>query len=208
MPSENFATNAAIQHRNLVKSAQVLLGICSGIIADGQLVNAEIHFLNAWLDDHPEVIEQWPGNVIAQRVRNILADQLITEEERQDLITLLQELTGNLFLETGIAQQDTPTLPVEINHTINFNGTSMCFTGKFLFGTRSACEKMAAQLGCNALGDITRQLDYLVIGTFVSPDWVNTTYGRKIEKAVAYRTEHGRPLIISEKQWVDSIQGK
>ena len=47
----------------------------------------------------------------------------------------------------------------------------------------------------------TRDSDYLLIGLFASRDWANTSFGRKIEKAVALR-ESGIPIaIISEEHW-------
>ena len=40
---------------------------------------------------------------------------------------------------------------------------------------------------------ITKATDFLVVGTFGSRDWAQTSFGRKIEKAVAYR-DAGEPI--------------
>ncbi|MFZ6819828.1 BRCT domain-containing protein [Undibacterium sp. Ji22W] len=203
--SNEHAIAAANNVRNLAKSAQTLLGICSGIAADGQVNETEILFLREWLAEHEEIAVVWPGSVIAKRIQEIIADNVVTLEEREDLLQTLQEVAGNFFGETGVAQQNSPTLPIDLNPVLEFAGKTVCFTGSFLLGTRTACEKTIEKHGGVPASSITKRLDYLIIGTLASPDWVNTTYGRKIEKAVAYREEQGRPAIISEYQWTNAL---
>ncbi len=38
------------------------------------------------------------------------------------------------------------------------------------------------------VADVRTNLDYLVIGTLVSPNWANSSYGRKVEKAFSVAT--------------------
>jgi hypothetical protein len=45
----------------------------------------------------------------------------------------------------------------------------------------------------------------LIVGTFGSRDWVHTSFGRKIEKAVTYRRAGQRLAIISEDHWAGSL---
>lgn len=205
MVENSFGMQQAIKQRSFVKSVQSLMGICSGLIADGALNDAEINFLNTWLREHSDVIAEWPGNLIANRVTSVLSDGMITDIERQDLLVTLQDLTGNFFLETGVAQQDTPALPVDHVEHFNFVGANVCFTGKFVFGTREACQRAIERIGGVSADSVTKQLDCLIIGALCSPDWINTTYGRKIEKAIAYRAEHGKPIIISEHRWTELL---
>ncbi|WP_324997679.1 hypothetical protein [Salinisphaera sp.] len=43
-----------------------------------------------------------------------------------------------------------------------------------------------------------------MLGTYVTDSWAHETYGRKIEKAMAYRDD-GLPLvIITEQAWADA----
>lgn len=72
-------------HNNLLKSAESLLGLCPGLIADNELNEAEIGYLDAWLQEHRELADTWPGDVIACRLRAILADGIITRDEAEDL---------------------------------------------------------------------------------------------------------------------------
>jgi NAD-dependent DNA ligase len=79
------------------------------------------------------------------------------------------------------------------------------FTGKFAFGPRADCERQVIKLGAACERAITHRTRYLVIGTFGSRDWVHTSFGRKIEKAVQYRDD-GHPLaIVAEDHWASSL---
>lgn len=203
--SNDYAKIVATNTRNLVKAAQVLVGICSGIVADNKINDDEIVFLRQWITEHADLAAVWPGNMIARRIDGILADGIITQEERADLLYILQEIAGNFFADTGIAQQATATLPIDHDAVLEFAGKTICFTGACIFGSRNACQQAVTLQGGSPEDSITKRLDYLVIGALASPDWINTTYGRKIEKAVGYRTENGQPLIISEQQWASAI---
>ncbi len=55
--------------------------------------------------------------------------------------------------------------------------------------------------------DVTRETSYLVIGTFGSRDWVHTSFGRKIEKAVEYRTSGYGLHIVAEDHWAAALDG-
>ena len=48
-----------------------------------------------------------------------------------------------------------------------------------------------------------RDLDYLVLGSYVTPSWIHESFGRKIEKAMEWRDVRGMSLaIVSEEQWL------
>jgi len=133
-----------------------------------------------------------------------LADGIITAEELGYLKQTLTDLLGGTLQETGSAHPHATRLPVNDDRAmpVQFDGSSFCFTGNFLYGTRSACERAIEQRGAHALSGIRVDLSYLVIGTMVSSEWANTTHGRKIEKAIEYQN-NGRPLlIISEEHWI------
>lgn len=201
----SYSARSAISKNIDNKSMQVLLGICSGIIADQQLNDVEIHYLQTWLRDHETICDKWPASGIHYKIEQILQDGIITAEERQQTLSLLQEITGNYFMETGAAMPESPALPIEKDPKIEFVNKSFCFTGEFLFGTRATCERAVLKLGAMPLDRVTKKLDFLVIGAYCSPAWSNETYGRKIEKAIETRQTIGRPYIISEKQWTETL---
>lgn len=198
-------TLVSIETRMLTKAVQTLLGICAGITADGAVHEREVQFLSTWLTEHPEVTTAWPGSEISRRVRAIMADGIVTADERVDLLETLQQLSVASFDQTGSPIPEGPLLPIDDDPSIFFRNMSFCFTGRFLFGTRAACERAILGLGGMAVDSISKNLNYLVIGAMIEPQWANTTYGRKIEKAVAYRDDGNDLIIVSERQWTAAL---
>ena len=51
---------------------------------------------------------------------------------------------------------------------------------------------------------VTKTLDYLILGTYVTDSWAHESFGRKIEKAVKYRESGTSIVIMSEEQWLEA----
>lgn len=204
MPDHSIDSRMA--HYALTRAAQTLIGICAGLTADGKLNDAEIAFIRTWLTENVEVTTIWPGNAISSRIEQIMEDGIITDDERADLIELLQQLSGNEFAETGSATPAGPAVPYDNVTEITFAGRSFCLTGTFFFGTRAACEKALVELGAEPVSKVSGKLDYLIVGSGCSEQWANTTYGRKIETAIERKQRYGQPLIVSEKSWVEAVK--
>ena len=191
--------------RLLKRSCESLLGVCSGIMADGELNDQEIRYLDTWLSDNQELTSTWPGEVIYSRIKVILTDNKITEDERDHLKQTLSDLIGGTLQETGAASGASTSLPVDDIDSIEIEDNIFCFTGNFLYGTRNACELAITERGGKAIPRIRKDLNYLVIGTMASKDWANTSHGRKIEKAIEFKKDNCPIYIIEEKQWVESL---
>ena len=82
-----------------------------------------------------------------------------------------------------------------------FEGRSFCFTGVFVYGggDRAKCETAIRARGGYCYQRPNRDLNYLVIGTFVEPSWAHQNYGRKIETTLELKRVGSRCKIISEK---------
>lgn len=200
-----YAALKAISHREVTKATEHLLGLCTGLVADGRLDDREVEFLNLWLKQYPEVVSTWPGKVIADRITTIVADGVITPEERQDLFETLSGIVGFQLPETGAAEAGVAAIPFSEAPCIQFEGRTFCFTGKFLFGTRAACERAILNRGSIPLDGVSTKLEYLVVGSLIEPSWAHTSYGRKIEKALDYNNKGHGIAIISERQWTEAI---
>ena len=188
-------------HRNLEKSLESLLGLCHGIMADNRLNTEEILFLDTWLKENEEIAGAWPGDIIAQRVREILADGVVTEEESEDLKDTLAKMLGGTLQESGSAGGMATRLPIDEVDQMAFDDRLFCLTGKFIYGPRRKCETAILDHGGKIAGNVVKNLDFLIIGTLASRDWAYTSHGRKIEKAVSYRDEGARILIVAEESW-------
>jgi len=195
----------AAQTANLVARREIseMLGVCRGVIADGVVTPEEVQFLDTWLTAHPLAASGFPGSAIAVRLRRIYADRTVTDEERADLLALLQDATGQVSNQAVTAPTrlplDEPAPPV------TFEGFTFCFTGKFASGTRSWCEGETTARGGVCNSGVDGGLRYLVIGSVGNEQWAHSSFGRKIEKAIALKSS-GAPLaVISEQHWCEAL---
>lgn len=81
------------------KSVNSLLGIIEGISIDREINAAEIDFLNLWLEDKAELRDRHPLNELIPVVEHALADKILTEEEKDDIVWLCQRLTSSEFYD-------------------------------------------------------------------------------------------------------------
>ena len=71
-----------------------LMGLCKGVLADGEVNLKEAQFIYQWLKDYQDVIDIWPANVLHEILGKVLEDEILTGEEENELIKLLTEITG------------------------------------------------------------------------------------------------------------------
>lgn len=183
----------------LISQANILSGIIQGLIADNAIKDEEIHSLHKWLKQNS--LEGWPASAIKARIENILEDGIISNEERADFIELLSRCGANQLTETGSAEITTITLGTTEPESITFENYSFCLTGKFVSGNRKICERLILERGGLVAPDITQKTHYLVLGTFPTRDWITSSYGQKIERALALQ-QSGFPIqLITEQTW-------
>jgi NAD-dependent DNA ligase len=91
----------------LEKSIHSLLGLLKGISVDSNINENEICFLINWLSEHEALEELHPFNEIVPILREAVADGVISEEEREDLLWVCERLCSNDFYDeitTGLQQ--------------------------------------------------------------------------------------------------------
>lgn len=190
-------------HRARLDDRQIteLVGLARGLIADGQLNDSEIEYLEKWLVASEGITSNPIVADLVRRIAEARADGEVDENERADLHAVLSKLTGSEDFEIGEALKST-TLPLcEPNPEVKFQGQRFAFTGTFVYGSRKDCETAVTERG-GKVGSVRMDTAFLVIGQYASDEWVQSSYGRKIEKAVEYRDTRGLPLhIISEELW-------
>lgn len=208
MDTSNLSPSAlaSIANRIETKAMQTLMGMVTGIVADSHLHDREISLLSTWLAEHEETAAHWPGCAIASQVRAVLADGVVTEEERAHLLTVLTEMANTDFAATGSASAEPLQLPIDETRAVAWMNAGVVHTGAFLYGTRAQCERLTMALGGMPLDNVTKSTDVLVIGTRVSPAWVNESYGRKIMKAAEMRKIGHGIHIVSERYWFGHAQ--
>ncbi len=186
-----------------------LIGLCRGVLSDGVATVEEARYLVQWIEANRAYRDQWPIRVLYARLEAMLADNRLDVKEQGDLLDLLMHMTGARLpsLDEEAASLST-TLPLDsLPPDICFEDRRFCLTGKFVSGTRNECEGFLITRGAIAQKSPTRETHYLVIGVLGSRDWVHSTHGRKIEKAVKLRDVNRTGLVIvTEEHWAKSIR--
>lgn len=202
--SNIFARRAAGFKNELNQSFGALIGICTGMLSDQKLTNEEIHFLRSWLDTHSAVAVTWPGTVIYARINSVLADGVITEEERGHLVDTLQQLIGGALEDLADSTHVTQ-LALDQVAEIAFPGSTFCFTGDFVFAPRGTCIRETEYRGGISKTGVSKKLQYLVVGGLGSPEWKHGSFGTKIEAAMRLKSEGVSLLIVHEDTWAHSL---
>jgi len=202
--SDFFVRQSAAYRNDLNRSAAALIGIAQGILCDAHLNDAEVRFLDGWLTQNNAIANAWPGNVVHARVQNVLADGIITSEEREHLIELLQQLVGGKF-ETLAESRHVSDLAFDHGSTVTIPRSTFCLTGEFVFATRAHCESVTEKRGGIVSRSVTKKVNYVVVGGLGSSEWKHGSYGTKIAKAVEFRGS-GIPIrIVQEDQWAGAL---
>jgi hypothetical protein len=198
----------AIMSAALKKSLGELLGLARGMLADRELSNSEIEFLQVWLSDHAEVARGFPGNVIQGRIEEVLEDGIITGEERDHLVETLNQLVEGR-LEDISGQVDVTELWFDDAGEIDFDRSRFCLTGSFVYGPIRVCSMAIEERG----GEVSPTLlegdfgnpQFLVVGALGVEEWRDGGLGRQIEKAMRLRAAGASVKIIPEDSWASQL---
>jgi NAD-dependent DNA ligase len=185
------------------RQIDTLIGLSKGLLADGKLDQSEAEFLQTWLVQNRQATNNPIILNLLDKVDSMLEDGVLDNEESVELMGLLRRISGERSELGELAK--TSTLPInDPMPTISFEGHSFLFTGTCAFGTRKQCQEIIESLGgINAKG-VTKSLNYLILGTYVTDSWAHESFGRKIEKAINYR-DNGVPLAnVTEEHWASS----
>jgi NAD-dependent DNA ligase len=182
------------------REVDTLIGLAKGFVADGELSAAEAECLYGWLAQSQGVSDHRVIQHLYARMVAMMEDGVLDPEELRELLATLQALAGPA---TALGESRTAaTLPLnDPQPPLQFEGRAFVFTGTCMFGTRKQCTEATRRLGGVVADRVTRSLNYLVIGSYVTDSWAHETFGRKIEAAMELRAA-GLPLaIVSEAHW-------
>lgn len=175
-----------------------LLGLLHGVMSDQCVNNKEIFSIYSWLLDHPAAAESWPGEPILARLKEILADGVISDDERLSFCNLLNQTGIGDITVTGSAGFGVMTLCVDEVEGLSLTDKVVCFTGIFATGTRRVCEGIVEAMGGMSSSSISKKTDILILGTSPNPDWIHSSYGRKIEAAIKLKDSGHHIKILTE----------
>lgn len=196
--------NQEIKDRNIDE----LIGISRGIISDGKVNKDESEFLLSWIERNFNFIDlnTYPINKIYDRLKLALEDGFIDEDESIELKELLNAFTGDKPISEQISSMSSSLPLCNPAPAVDFINKSFCMTGAFTIGSRRVVENMIIDLGGKVQKSPGLKTNYLIVGILGSDEWIHSSYGRKIEKAVEIRDIEGRDInIISEEHFIKFI---
>jgi len=188
----------------LRQSLGELLGLARGLMADQELTDSEIRFLHDWLEERFEMTSSFPGNVIHQRIKDVLEDEVVTEEERSHLVETLNMLIEDR-LEDLAEQVDLTELWFDEVGLIDFNKTRFCLTGNFVYGPEDVCKTAIEKRGGVVTPSVGEGQYFLVVGALGVDEWRSGGLGEKIESAMRLRAKGKSVKIIPEDSWVTHL---
>jgi len=194
-------------NRNKIEDRQIdtFIGLSKGLIADGMVNQKEAEFLQTWLIQNAQNNEHPIIHNLLDKIGDMLEDDFLDDSEASELLSILRKISGEESAVGELAR--TTSLPVcEPAPKIEFEGKVFLFTGTCVYGSRKTCQKAIESLGAifSKSKGVTKSVNYLVLGTYVTDSWKHETFGRKIEKAIEYR-DSGVPIsIITEEHWLNS----
>lgn len=192
------------QARRTARAVHEMIGLVQRVILDGEVTPAEAEYLVAWMKANPEAINSWPGSALAQRLGRIFTDGKIDDDEREDLLFFLHELTGTPpgagadVVERALPLDD--PMP-----RLHFGDNECVFAGHFVWGTRARCEQAVIARGGVFARKVTDRTNIVIVGEVGNPDWSRSPFAADIAEAVKQRAAGARLVIVDEEHWVSCL---
>ena len=191
----------------ITATIQTMQGVAYGIIADDKISDEEIALFKEWIDENEFLTGTYPYDDIVKILNSILADGIITENEKEKLKAFLSEFvdttTSNNLSETDLKElKDAYSVNAICtkNPEIILKDRTFCFTGKSKYASREELAQLVEDCHGSFRNNISSRTNYLIVGLDGSEHWTYSTYGRKIEKAIDLnKTGKGNIQIIQEE---------
>ncbi|MCH4900794.1 BRCT domain-containing protein [Pseudomonas sp. B707] len=201
--NSSFFHQARIDRR----SVDALTGIAAGLAADGKINQQEAEFLKNWIESHLIHLNDPVVNILYKRLADMLSDGVLDAQESVELLEMLHQFAG---LPVGAQQPFVASTSLPLDNpapALSCADRVFLFTGVMAYGPRKDCEALIVERGGLIGGSVSKKIHYLVVGSIGNDQWLHSSYGTKIKKAVELR-DSGVPIaIISEDHWQKVLFG-
>ena len=110
-----------------------------------------------------------------QRLAVILEDGIIIDEERKNLLATVRHVTGTDTDESGLSYETSAEVWEDSVDGLKLVASVFCLTGDFVSGDRESVDARLCCLVAETNSSINKSVNYLVIGTLASRDWLYTS---------------------------------
>lgn len=197
----------------ITSSLQFLQGLIHGIMADGEITDAEIHSLKKWISTNSYLTGCYPFDEIESILLTILADGIVSDDERNILKAFFSNFI-DLTTSYNLNKPDMDKLKHQYSiggicavcQEIEFDGNVFCFTGESERARRNDIADIIVSHGGQFKPGVTNKTRYLIVGNKGNPCWAFSCYGRKIEDAVNRRKNGQKLTIVNEIDFWDILE--
>jgi len=188
---------------------QRLHGVLGGIVADTSISSEELRGLQEWLDEHDHLRTCWPYDEVGSLVAQGMRDGKVDDEEHAMLMRYFADFVaigdGRTITQAALHEGGEIKGLCAVDPMIEFSGRGFCVTGKSARVARDELHARIADRGGITYGNVSKKVDYLVIGADGNPCWAYACYGRKVEKAIELRRAGVRRAIVHEVDLHDAM---
>lgn len=184
-----------VMHGSENQSLQLLQGILLGITCDNVLNENEVLGLKGWMDENSHLSKNFPFSQISEVLEETLADNFLEQSELDRMLKLFKQ-----FANPNESFCDTESKP----NSIEIVGKKFCLTGEFENIERKKLEEVLKNNG-GFIKSISKQIDFLIIGSLGSEQYSNGNYGSKTKKAIEINSNGGNIKIIKENDFLEAI---
>ena len=193
------------------RSADLLIGLSAGITADGQITQQEAEFLESWISSNLAHLDDPVINLLYRRLSDMLADGVLDAEESVELLATLRNFAG-LSASKPHSTERVIIPPTNLPlctpaPELTWSGRLFVFTGVMAYGPRKECEALVIDRGGQIGSGVSKKIHYLVVGAVGNEQWLHSTYGTKIKKAVELREVGAQIAIVGEEHWQKALFG-
>lgn len=205
MDNKVTGLSARFDPRLKARATDELIGICRGILADGEVNDTESKFLYGWLRENMQYCNEFPFKNLLETLERVLLDDSVDEDEQLELIDLFLMIIGEpkpVSNDSGeiIALTAGSASPFTTEILPSIEGVGFTLTGAFEAGTRKEVfDKITNKGGLQVKNLSRKKTNFLVIGKLMSDRWKHSSFGNKILGAIEWNMQ-GVPIhIISEE---------
>ena len=167
----------------------------SGITCDNVLVEAEINYLQEWLDNNAALKGNYPYDKIYSTLTSALADGVLTTEEIDYMLKLFKQVTNPIGEDTCGCDN------------LEIREKNICLSGEFDCGSKADVNNKLISLGASMQNTVTQKTDILLVGGQGSSAWSAGNYGNKVKKALEMQEKGINIVGLREADFFAILEG-
>lgn len=195
---------------NRRKAIDVFTGLALGLLADGTVNSKEALFLNEWIDVNR-------GELPPQLVANLSSKlEILSKSEdlhETDLTVLAEILIESIGFHSDKVEAEQVGRPSGLIFD-DISASDICFidsifvlSGTFEQGSKSEVSEVIEKLGgFPSTSTPNKKTNYVVVGGKGSSQWVTSSLGSKIRRALDLKKDGLKIHIISEEVFWKAIE--